>query len=85
MQDTIDIPMVRSGRDSLIAMSCLWLLFVATVGLRIYGRMRGPGLSLDDVFAGTAMVSSKLIQPCEVSVDMMKGLGNKYNRLECYR
>jgi hypothetical protein len=58
MVETVDIAMARSGRDSMIAMSCLWLLFAATVGLRFYGRMRGPGLALDDIFAGVALVLS---------------------------
>jgi hypothetical protein len=56
MLKTIDIPMARTGRDSLIAMSCLWLLATATVALRVYGRVKGPGMSLDDVFAVVAMV-----------------------------
>ncbi|EMD95655.1 hypothetical protein COCC4DRAFT_18574 [Bipolaris maydis ATCC 48331] len=56
MTAVIDIPMARSGRDSMIAMSCLWLLAASTVVFRIYGRIKGPGLSLDDIFAGIAMV-----------------------------
>ncbi|KAI4934477.1 hypothetical protein J4E85_002334 [Alternaria conjuncta] len=39
-------------------MSCLWLLFASTVALRFYGRMRGPGLALDDIFAGVALLLS---------------------------
>lgn len=50
--------MTRSGRDSMIAMSCLWLLFATTVFFRFRGRMRGPGLALDDIFAGIALVLS---------------------------
>jgi len=58
MVETIGIPMTRSGRDSMIAMSCLWLLFATTVFFRFRGRMRGPGLALDDIFAGIALVLS---------------------------
>ena len=85
MKETIDIPMARSGRDSLIAMSCLWLLFAATVGLRIHGRLRGPGLSLDDLFAGAAMVCDRFTQCDRALTDAIKDLGDKYNRSECCR
>jgi hypothetical protein len=58
MVDTIDIPIARSGRDSLIAIACLWLLFVTVLSFRLWGRIRGPGLALDDMFAIVALVRS---------------------------
>lgn len=39
-------------------MSVLWVIFVAVVVFRLRGRMRGPGLGLDDVLAVTALVLS---------------------------
>ncbi|KAL6707624.1 hypothetical protein ACN47E_003974 [Coniothyrium glycines] len=50
------LPMTASARDSLIAMSVLWLFFVATVGFRLVGRHRGPGIGLDDCLSTAALV-----------------------------
>lgn len=55
--ETIYIPMTGSAKDSLIAMSVLWLVFAAVVGFRLRGRMRGPGLGLDDLLAVVALVN----------------------------
>jgi hypothetical protein len=56
MVDTMDIPIARSGRDSMIAVACLWILFATSVAFRLWGRLRGPGLALDDMFAIVALV-----------------------------
>lgn len=55
--ETMYLPMTASARDSMIAMSVLWLLFVVVVGFRLRGRMRGPGLGLDDCLSVAALVS----------------------------
>jgi hypothetical protein len=52
----MDIPIARSGRDSMIAVACLWVLFATSVCFRLWGRLRGPGLALDDIFAIVALV-----------------------------
>lgn len=57
--ETQYLPMTGSARDSLIAMSFLWLLFAGVVGFRLRGRMRGPGLGLDDILAIVALVSKR--------------------------
>ena len=83
MTEVIEIPMARSGRDSMIAMSCLWLLAASTVVFRIYGRVKGPGLSLDDIFAGIAMVCCRSVMAIRASADLTQGSDNKYNRSQC--
>lgn len=50
--------MTGSARDSLIAISVLWVLFAITVAFRFAGRMRGIGLGLDDVLSAVALVSN---------------------------
>lgn len=57
--ETQQLSMTDSARDSLIAMSVLWLLFVVVVGFRLRGRFRGPGLALDDILAMVALVCFK--------------------------
>ncbi|KAF2712347.1 hypothetical protein K504DRAFT_531460 [Pleomassaria siparia CBS 279.74] len=52
------VPMTRSGRDSLIAMSILWLIVAIVVGLRIHARYQGPGIGLDDILSVVAAVLS---------------------------
>ena len=54
--------MTGSAKDSLIAMSVLWFLTVAAVGFRLRGRLRGPGLGLDDILAVVALVSGASIR-----------------------
>lgn len=54
---TEPIPMTGSARDSLIAISVLWVLFAVTVGFRLVGRIRGMGLGLDDILSVVALVS----------------------------
>lgn len=51
-----DIPMTASARDSLIAISFLWVLFGVVVGFRLVGRLRGVGVGADDIFALSAFV-----------------------------
>ncbi|KAF1839992.1 uncharacterized protein K460DRAFT_323779 [Cucurbitaria berberidis CBS 394.84] len=55
---THKLPMTGGARDSLIAMSILWLLFALNVGFRFRGRLRGPGLGLDDTLAIVALILS---------------------------
>lgn len=61
---TESIPITRSARDSLIAVSVLWVVFAAVVGFRIYGRLRGPGLAVDDILAVAALVSGSPTITC---------------------
>lgn len=53
---TEPIPMTGSARDSLIAISVLWVLFAVTVGFRLLGRVRGMGLGADDLLSVIALV-----------------------------
>lgn len=53
---TEPIPMTRSARDSLIAISMLWAVFATTVSFRLAGRIRGIGLGLDDILSVVALV-----------------------------
>lgn len=55
---TEPIPMTGSARDSLIAISVLWVLFAVTVGFRLAGRLRGMGIGADDVLSVVALVGS---------------------------
>lgn len=48
--------MTGSARDSLIAISVLWVLFAVTVGFRLLGRVRGMGLGADDLLSVIALV-----------------------------
>lgn len=50
------LPMVPSGRDSLIALVVLWFMCVVVVGLRIYSRCRTSSIGADDVAAVFAVV-----------------------------
>ena len=50
------IPMVDKARDSLIAISFLWLLFATVVFFRLLGRFRGIGIGVDDILALVALV-----------------------------
>ncbi|PSN62049.1 hypothetical protein BS50DRAFT_532882 [Corynespora cassiicola Philippines] len=56
--ETQSIPMTQSARDSLIAISVLWVLFAITVGFRVIGRFRGIGLGTDDILSISALVLS---------------------------
>ena len=60
---TEPIPMTGSARDSLIAISVLWILFAVTVGFRFLGRIRGIGLGLDDILSAVALVSNPEVRP----------------------
>ncbi|KAF2853870.1 hypothetical protein T440DRAFT_487162 [Plenodomus tracheiphilus IPT5] len=53
---TIYLGMTASARNSLIAMCVLWVLFVSVICLRVRGRMRGPGLGLDDILSMVAFL-----------------------------
>jgi hypothetical protein len=66
--DTIKIPMTGSARDSLIAMSVLWVVFTSAVVFRVYGRMRGPGMGVDDIFAIVAVVRNPPHFPYTTSI-----------------
>ncbi|KAF1347433.1 hypothetical protein EJ07DRAFT_169694 [Lizonia empirigonia] len=55
---TEPIPMTRSARDSLIAISMLWAVFATTVSFRLAGRIRGIGLGLDDILSVVALFLS---------------------------
>ena len=48
--------MTTSARDSLIAISFLWVLFGVVVGFRLLGRIRGIGIGADDILALSAFV-----------------------------
>ncbi|CAM1503629.1 Fc.00g012200.m01.CDS01 [Cosmosporella sp. VM-42] len=52
------IPMVGKARDSLIAISFLWLLFATVVFFRLLGRFRGIGIGVDDILALVALILS---------------------------
>lgn len=51
------IPMTGSARDSLIAISVLWVVFATVVGFRLLGRFQGMGLGVDDMLSVAALVS----------------------------
>jgi hypothetical protein len=51
------VGMTRQGRDSLIAMSVLWVILTVVVGFRLLGRLKGAGIGADDVLACVACVS----------------------------
>jgi hypothetical protein len=53
---TESIPMTGSARDSLIAISVLWVVFAVIVGFRLLGRFQGMGFGLDDVLSVVALV-----------------------------
>ncbi|UPX15585.1 uncharacterized protein EKO05_0006029 [Ascochyta rabiei] len=55
---TEPIPMTGSARDSLIAISVLWTLFTTTVFFRLWGRIQGMGLGLDDILSVVALLMS---------------------------
>lgn len=63
---TEPIPMTGSARDSLIAISVLWIVFATTVGFRVLGRIRGIGLGLDDILSVVSLVSDFCAEPLEV-------------------
>lgn len=52
------IPMTDSARDALIANVVLLFGSAIFVFLRIYGRITGPGLGIDDVLAVVALVGA---------------------------
>ncbi|KAM5349722.1 hypothetical protein ACJ41O_006227 [Fusarium nematophilum] len=52
------IPMVGKARDSLIAISFLWILFATVVFFRLLGRFRGIGIGVDDILAFVALILS---------------------------
>lgn len=54
---TEPIPMTASARNSLIAISVLWVLFASTVVFRLLGRIQGVGIGLDDILSVVALVS----------------------------
>ncbi|KAF1942418.1 hypothetical protein EJ02DRAFT_454282 [Clathrospora elynae] len=54
--NTISIPMTASARDSMIAICVLWVLLLTALGFRLHGRLRGPGLAMDDIFAIAAFL-----------------------------
>lgn len=51
--------MTSGARNSLIAVSTLWVFFAATVVFRFMGRIRGIGVGLDDVLSAVACVSEE--------------------------
>ncbi|KAF2626247.1 hypothetical protein BU25DRAFT_472527 [Macroventuria anomochaeta] len=53
---TEPIPMTGSARNSLIAVSVLWVVFATTVGFRFLGRICGIGPGLDDVLSAVALI-----------------------------
>jgi hypothetical protein len=87
--DAVKIPLTDTARDSLIAMSVLWIFFTAAVGFRIYGRMRGPGIGLDDIFAIVAVVRNPLLLPplhlLDIETNTSIGLDHRYRRSKCCR
>lgn len=50
--------MTTSARDSLVAISVLWVLFAVVVGFRLVGRIKGVGVGADDIFALSGCVRS---------------------------
>lgn len=56
MAQSVYIPMTRQARDALIAVSVLWVVCAVVVTLRIVGRFRGAGVSVDDVLSFFALV-----------------------------
>ncbi|KAL2163793.1 hypothetical protein VTH06DRAFT_5852 [Thermothelomyces fergusii] len=54
----VDIPMVRSARDSLIGVSVLWAVLCTIVFLRFLGRVRGAGIGADDILSLIACLLS---------------------------
>lgn len=52
-----NVPMTTPARDALIAISFLWLLFLAVVCLRLIGRTKGAGIGADDILSAVACVS----------------------------
>jgi hypothetical protein len=57
------LPLTRSARDSLIAISVLWVLGATVTFLRLAGRLRGAGIKADDILALIAVVSLSCIIP----------------------
>jgi hypothetical protein len=85
MVDTMEIPIARSGRDSMIAIGILWVLYAASVGFRLWGRLRGPGLALDDIFAIVALVRMHSYQDTvmiQLNLRVAVGLDHQYYRSE---
>lgn len=64
--ETEYLAMTDSARDSLIAMSVLWLLFISVVAFRLRGRQQGPGIGLDDCLSVAALVSSNRLTNQEI-------------------
>ncbi|KAK4176959.1 hypothetical protein QBC36DRAFT_141369 [Triangularia setosa] len=54
MGELIQLPMVDAARDSLIAISFLWVMFGLVVAGRIFARYRGIGIGPDDILAVVA-------------------------------
>lgn len=56
MVATMYLVITDKARNSLIAISVLWCLFVIVLAFRLRGRWRGPGLGLDDILSAIAFV-----------------------------
>lgn len=50
------VAVTRQGRDGIIAISCLWVIFATVVFFRLVGRLRGAGIGPDDVLSCVALV-----------------------------
>ncbi|ETS81523.1 hypothetical protein PFICI_06525 [Pestalotiopsis fici W106-1] len=72
------IPMSKSARDALIANVVLLLASAIFVVLRIYGRVTGPGLGIDDLLAVIALVVTICVIGIQVAFSIS---GNGYDYL----
>ncbi|KAF2996147.1 hypothetical protein E8E14_000009 [Neopestalotiopsis sp. 37M] len=72
------IPMTDSARDALIANVVLLFGSAIFVFLRIYGRITGPGLGIDDVLAVVALMVTICVIGMQVAFSLS---GNGYDYL----
>lgn len=56
MTQSVYIPMTPHARDALVSVCILWAVCVGVVVLRLAGRLRGAGISVDDALAFMALV-----------------------------